>query len=330
MSPNAGFNHKVEEQAAYLANRLLKNEKSLRKWARNNDFHALRLYDRDIPEIPLAIDRYETDRGVKLVVALYERPYEKSDREESLWLDAMVSAACTALAIDNTSVFIKVRKHMRGLSQYDRNSDSHAEAIVQEAGLSFLVNLSDYLDTGLFIDHRLTRGMVASQSKGKLVLNLFSYTSSFSVYAVSGGCRRVTSVDLSNTYLTWSRKNFLLNKIPESVHEEVRMDVMLYLKEARKAGRKWDFIIADPPTFSNSKKSPQDFDVNHDWPELLEHCASVLELNGQILFSTNSRQLKWDGSKCPLEWQDITDATIPPDFRNKKIHRCWLLKATNQ
>lgn len=330
MTPESGFNDKIEEQAAYLVNRLLKNEKSLRRWARKNDFHALRLYDRDIPEIPLAIDRYETDRGIKLVAALYERPYEKSDKEESAWLDAMVGAVCTALSLDSGSVFIKVRKRMRGLSQYDRNSDSHAEAIVREAGLSFLVNLSDYLDTGLFLDHRLTRGMAASQSKGKSVLNLFSYTGSFSVYAAAGGCRLVTSVDLSNTYLAWCRKNFLLNNVPDSIHEEVRMDVMLFLREARKAGRKWDFIIADPPTFSNSKKSPEDFDINLDWPELLERCASVLEPHGQILFSTNSRQLKWDGSKCPLEWQDITDATIPPDFRNRKIHRCWLLKAADR
>lgn len=325
MTADSSSDNKISEQATYLVNRLLKNEKSLRKWTRKNDFHALRLYDRDIPEIPLAIDRYETNRGTKLVVSLYERPYEKSDQEESAWLDAMIGAVCSALLIESGSVFIKVRKRMRGLSQYGRNSDSHEEAIVREAGLSFLVNLSDYLDTGLFLDHRLTRAMAASMSKGKTVLNLFSYTGSFSIYAASGGCRRVTSVDLSNTYLAWSRKNFIFNEIPDSVHEEVRIDVMLFLREARKSGRKWDFIIADPPTFSNSKKTPEDFDVNLDWPELLERCRAVLEPHGQILFSTNSRQLKWDGSKCPMKWQDITEATIPPDFRNRKIHRCWLL-----
>lgn len=330
MSSSSYFSDKTHQQATYLVNRLIKNEKSLRKWARKSDVHALRLYDRDIPEIPLAIDRYETDRGIKLVIALYERPYEKSDAEESLWLDVMISSICAALALDSSSVFIKVRKRMRGLSQYDKNSDSHAEATINEAGLSFLVNFSDYLDTGLFLDHRLTRAMVASLSAEKSVLNLFSYTGSFSVYAAHGGCRRVTSVDLSNTYLLWSRKNFLLNNISDDIHEEIRSDAMFFLKEARKAGRTWDLIIADPPTFSNSKKAPEDFDVNLDWPELLERCASVLNPGGYILFSTNSRQLKWDGSKSPLDWQDITESTLSPDFRNRKIHRCWLLGPKDQ
>lgn len=316
---------KDARQADYLANRLTKNEKQLRKWARKADIHALRLYDRDIPEIPLAIERYGQGDEAALVIALYERPYEKDDREEAAWLDLMAGSAAATLGIPPEKVFLKTRKRMKGLSQYGRSDEIKAESIIRESGLLFRVNFTEYLDTGLFLDHRPARTAIRAASKGLRVLNLFSYTGSFSVYAAAGGAAEVTSVDLSNTYLAWSMENFKINSLAESIHRPVKADAMEYLAEAGRSGKNWDIIIVDPPTFSNSTMMKADFDVNRDWPTLIHGCESLLAAGGLILFSTNSRQLKWDDTASSLPVADISELSIPPDFRNRKIHRCWLL-----
>jgi 23S rRNA (cytosine1962-C5)-methyltransferase len=198
---------------------------------------------------------------------------------------------------------------------------------VKEGGLSFVVNLSDYLDTGLFLDHRPTRALVKENSRGRRVLNLFSYTGSFSVYAAAGGASSATSVDISNTYLSWAERNMELNGFSASNHPLVRADVPSFLDDAAAAGMRWDLIIADPPTFSNSKKAPRDFDINEDWPALLSSCMELLSPGGLLFFSTNSRRLRWDPALCPFPWSDIGTATIPPDFRDSRIHRCWLCRA---
>lgn len=333
MSPDLSHasspSEKDERQAEYFSNRLQKNEKTLRKWARSRDIGALRLYDRDIPEVPLAVDLYREeageDKGPALVIALYERPYEKDEAEEAAWLGLMAAAASRALAVQPRRIYLKTRKRMKGLAQYGRQGDESAEAVVRESGLRFRVNFSDYLDTGLFLDHRPARSVVRAVAAGKRVLNLFSYTGSFSVYAAAGGAASVASVDLSNTYLAWAKDNFRLNGLSEDTHRAVKADAMAFLERSRLEGARWDIVVADPPTFSNSTMAKEDFDVNRDWPRLLAACAGVLAEGGLILFSSNSRQLKWDPEAVPLPWEDVSERSVPPDFRNRRIHRCWLL-----
>jgi 23S rRNA (cytosine1962-C5)-methyltransferase len=310
-------------QAEYLGNRIEKNIKRLRKWIRAEGIEAYRLYDRDIPEIPLAIDRY----GEALLIALYKRPYEKDENLEEEWLALMSNSAARAAGIDPGQVFRRTRERKRGSGQYERLRNERSERIVREGGLSFIVNLSDYLDTGLFLDHRPTRAMIRAEASGKDVLNLFCYTGSFSVYAAAGGASSVTSVDLSKTYLEWATRNLVLNNAPSSACSLVRSDVLTFLTQARKAGRQWDLIVADPPTFSNSK-SAADFDVNRDWPRLIDCCLDRLRPGGRLYFSTNSRKLRWEPGLVHAAVEDITEATIPPDFRNAKIHRCWRLNKT--
>jgi 23S rRNA G2069 N7-methylase RlmK/C1962 C5-methylase RlmI len=319
---------KDRKQAEYFRNRVSKNEKALRRWARREGVEALRLYDRDIPEVPLALDRY----GDALLMALYERPYEKEEELEAEWLALMALAAAEALGIEPSRVFTKKRRRQRGSGQYERLGSDAAERVVREGGLSFVVNLSDYLDTGLFLDHRPTRALVRAESSGREVLNLFCYTGSFSVYAAAGGAARVTSVDLSNTYLAWASRNLSLNGFSPSVHPLVRSDAGAFLASASAAGRRWDLVVVDPPTFSNSKASERDFDVNEDWPGLLRSCAAVLSPGGRLYFSTNSRKLKWSPETASELagrglWEDIGAATIPPDFRDPKVHRAWRLTA---
>ncbi len=311
-------------QAEYFRNRVAKNEKALRRWARREGVEALRLYDRDIPEVPLALDRY----GDALLMALYERPYEKEEELEAEWLDLMATSAAQALSVDPALVFMKRRKRQRGDEQYERLAGEAAERRVREGGLSFIVNLSDYLDTGLFLDHRETRSLVRAESAGKRVLNLFCYTGSFSVYAAAGGAASVTSVDLSNTYLSWASRNLALNGFSTDRHPLVRADALAYLEASARSGARWDLIVADPPTFSNSKSAEEDFDVNEDWPRLVGLCAAVLSPGGRLYFSTNSRKLKWSPEAAAEAtpgsgWEDIGAATIPPDFRDGKAHRCW-------
>jgi 23S rRNA G2069 N7-methylase RlmK/C1962 C5-methylase RlmI len=312
-------------QAEYFRNRVAKNAKALRRWARKEGVEALRLYDRDIPEVPLALDRY----GDELLMALYERPYEKDEALEEEWLSLMAKAAAEALCLDESKVHRKKRRRQKGEKQYERLSREKEELLVREGGLSFIVNLSDYLDTGLFLDHRITRALVRSASEGKRVLNLFSYTGSFSVYAASGGSSEATSVDLSNTYLFWAQRNLELNGFSSRRHPLVRSNVASFLSAARERGEKWDLIVVDPPTFSNSKASERDFDVVEDWPELLGACMHVLDPQGLLFFSTNSRRLKWSDALAQdivgvdREWEDLSAATIPPDFRDAKAHRCW-------
>lgn len=310
-------------QAEYFRNRVAKNDKALRRWARKEGVEALRLYDRDIPEVPLALDRY----GDAILLALYERPYEKDEDEEAEWLELMALAASEALGIDPESVFMKTRKRQKGSGQYERLGKDKAERVVREGGLAFVVNLSDYLDTGLFLDHRPTRGLVRAESAGKDVLNLFAYTGSFSVYAAAGGAASVTSVDLSNTYLDWAARNLALNGFSGEAYPLARADVAAFLAGAVSARRSWDLIVADPPTFSNSKGAEKDFDVNEDWPALVASCASLLRPGGRLYFSTNSRKLKWSAERVTGRWEDIGASTIPPDFRDKKTHRCWRLTA---
>ena len=340
----------TSRQSADFANRLSKRYRHLRKWAKRTDVHAFRLYDKDIPEIPLAVDIYQTFQPEKdqtetfAHIALYERPYEKDSQHEEAWLNTMADAVCNVLTIPKSNVFIKQRKKQRGeTSQYEKFAASKHCITVEEQGLKFIVNLSDYLDTGLFFDHRPLRLAVKNECRGKHVLNLFCYTGAFSVYAAKGGAASVDSVDLSHTYLEWAKKNFSLNNIDISQiadcggktvdkYRFIQEDAVKFIKSAANADTskalrcRWDIIILDPPTFSNSKRLKDVFDINRDWPEIVNAALKALNPSGVLYFSTNSAKLKMNEALVSGVVTDITDLTIPEDFRNKRIHRCWKIQ----
>lgn len=329
---------KNQYQAELFKNRLQKRFKHLSKWAKREGVFAYRLYDKDIPEIPLAVDIYfaETDGPEKrafLLIYLYKRPYEKSQEEEREWLLVIEEAASSSLLIPKERIFIKLREKQKGKSQYEKAGSSKNLIRVKEGECFFYVNVEDYLDSGLFLDHRPARYMVFKEAKNKKVLNLFSYTGSFSAHAAKGGAASVDSVDLSNTYLNWAKENLKLNKLfDEETTRLIKSDVIVFLKKAIEEQKKWDLIICDPPTFSNSK-SADIFDVNKDWLNLCLLCLKVLAKNGRLYFSTNSQKIKFDeaelinSSEQKIRVKDITKASIPEDFRNQKIHKMWMIEA---
>lgn len=366
-------------QAELFSNRLKRKYKELRKQMRKNRISCYRLYDRDIPEVPVSLDLYEflpdgvdsvmeaarfmADQNERLsandpaiekeikkrtwaVLYLYERPYEKSEEEETLWLDAMAKAAADILGIDKSHIIKKSRGHKshKEDEQYQKNDSQIAiEGLVQEQGQLFRVDLTSYLDTGLFFDHRPLRATVRDTSSKKRVLNLFCYTGSFSVYAAQGNASYVESVDLSNTYLTWAKDNMKLNGFTDKKkYDFTRADCQVFLQEkavAAKGGKLaaeelYDLIILDPPTFSNSKATNDVLDINRDWPQLLKDCLNILAPGGTLYFSTISERIKFDISKIPpktaagseFTWKEITEQTISADFAGKKPHKAWEFK----
>ena len=366
-------------QAELFSNRLKRKYKELRKQMRKNRISCYRLYDRDIPEVPVSLDLYEflpdgvdsvmeaarfmADQNERLsandpavekeikertraVLYLYERPYEKSEEEETLWLDAMAKAAADILGIDKSHIIKKSRGHKshKEDEQYQKNDSQIAiEGLVQEQGQLFRVDLTSYLDTGLFFDHRPLRATVRDTSSKKRVLNLFCYTGSFSVYAAQGNASYVESVDLSNTYLAWAKDNMKLNGFTDKrKYNFTRADCQVFLQEkavAAKGGKLaaeelYDLIILDPPTFSNSKATNDVLDINRDWPQLVKDCLNILAPGGTLYFSTNSERIKFDISKIPPQtaagseftWTEIPAQTISADFAGKKPHKAWEFK----
>jgi 23S rRNA G2069 N7-methylase RlmK/C1962 C5-methylase RlmI len=309
---------KTAAQAEMLVNRLTKRYRHLRKWARRIGTDAFRLYDRDIPEIPLVLDLYSD----AVAGALYERPYEKDPTEENRWLHAMTEAVSGALDIPRERIFLKQRHRQRGTAQYEKILDCHEFRDVREGGLCFRVNLSDYLDTGLFPDHRKTRSLVRDAARGKRVLNLFCYTASFSVYAAAGALS-VDSVDMSNTYLDWAKTNFALNGLlagNTSPWRFIRADALRFLEDAAAAGLSWDLIILDPPAFSNSKKMTGTLDLKRDHRTLIKGCLSLLNPGGQLLFSANARSFHLDPADFPdAAVEDIREKIRDEDFRGKRL-----------
>jgi 23S rRNA (cytosine1962-C5)-methyltransferase len=293
---------------AMLANRVRKNARHLGKWARREAVTCWRVYDRDIPEIPITVDTYEG--------ALVINDYRAFERDDA-WLDAAVAAVRAALGADE--VFVKHRErfaHRGAEQQYERQSDRGAWRTVREGGHQFRVNLSDYVDTGLFLDHRITRALAAAEPAGTM-LNLFGYTGAFSVYAAAAGMR-TTTVDLSNTYLEWAGENLALNRLTgELVHADVRE----FLADARRGGRRWDLVVVDPPTFSNSKRMDYTWDLQRDHAALLRDVLAVC--GGVVWFSTNRRRFELALDDPALAITDMTRATIPPDFRDARIHHAY-------
>lgn len=398
MNDSENIETKREYQAELFSNRLKKKYKELRKWARKNRISSYRLYDRDIPEIPVSLDLYEflpegidsvleaarfissqnerlsandptVEKEIKersyAVLYLYERPYEKAEEEEALWLQAMAVSAAGVLGLDTSHIIKKSRgrKSHKNNEQYQKNTgmtsrdksetDNTEHSIIGlapaintitgniiEQGQLFRLDLTSYLDTGLFFDHRSLRSDVRDTCSKKRVLNLFCYTGSFSVYAAQGNAAFVESVDLSNTYLSWAKDNMKLNGFTDkNRYAYTRADCMRFLQEkavAAKSGKLesddlYDLIILDPPTFSNSKATSDVLDINRDWPQLVKDCLNILAPGGKLYFSTNSERLKFDINKIPpktaagssFTCTDITDITIPVDFAGKKPHKVW-------
>lgn len=299
-----------------LTNRVRKNAKHLRKWARREGVSCYRVYDRDIPEYPLAVDWYE---GALYVAEYARRGQEERAAEE---VDDWMRAVASALDVAEDDCFLKQRKRQSGTSQYERVGADRATRHVREDDLRFEVNLSDYLDTGLFLDHRVTRRMVREESAGRVVWNLFCYTGAFSVHAAAGGARETLSVDMSATYLEWTERNLRANGFAAEKHTTLRVDATAWLESV--APEQTDLIVLDPPTFSNSKRMRGHFDVQRDHVSLIAHCRRALRPGGVLYFSNNQRTFRLDEQAFSgLDAAEITHKTVPADFRRKRPHRCW-------
>ena len=315
--------------AQMFGNRISKNLRLFGKTARAQKLDNFRLYDADMPEYALAVDRYaEAPSGA---VHLYVQEYAAPDSIEPAAAARRRAEAMAALPaatqVDLERIHLRVRRRQRGTSQYTRVAQQGEYTCIEESGLKFLVNFSDYLDTGLFLDHRLTRQRLRAAAAGRRFLNLFCYTASASVYAAAGGARHSLSVDLSSTYLDWAAENYRVNALTRADHELLRADCREWLAAARAAS--WDLIFLDPPTFSNSKRMNGVLDTQRDHMELLGQCMRLLAPGGLLLFSTNAQRFKLDDAAL-AQWAvaDISTATIPFDFkRNPRIHRAYELRA---
>lgn len=306
-------------------NRLSKVYKHVGKQARRQGITCYRVYDHDLPEFPFCIERYEEH----IYLAEYKRRHTLSEEEHEQWLEDCIVIISEILELPAEHVYIKQRQRKQGrLGQYQRVATEEVFFQAREAGLTFKVNLSDYLDTGLFLDHRITRGMVREVSNNKRVLNLFCYTASFSVYAAAGGAASVTSVDLSKTYLKWGEDNMVLNDLYDpNKHFYVHADVKQYL-DSLKPGS-FDLVIMDPPTFSNSKRMVDFLDIQRDHVELLNKTLRAVSPGGVIFFSTNYRRFVLEQEQIhSSSIKDITKATTPFDFQGKLSRWCYRIEKT--
>ena len=306
-----------------FANRLGKNAKHYLKWARRHNIEAWRLYDRDIPQFPFAIDVY----GGQIHLQEYDTGWLMQPEEYETWLSEVLEAVAFITGFAPADIHLKRRERQKGTQQYEKTGKAGADFIVHEHGRRFWVNLEKYLDTGLFLDHRNTRQRVGEMAAGKRVLNLFAYTGSFSVYAATGGAAASETVDLSNTYLDWARRNFELNGIDEARHQIVRADVFQYLQAAAQAGKPFDLIVMDPPSFSNSKKMLDILDIQRDHMRLIDGAMALLASDGLLFFSNNLRSFALDEAVAQkYAVKEISKQSVPEDFRNKKIHQCWEIR----
>ena len=312
----------TSEVAVDFANRLQKNIKKIEKWAKQQGIDAYRLYDADLPEYNLAVDRYADH----IVVQEYAAPKNiDANKARQRLLDA-VNATLNVTGIETNKLILKVRQKQKGTNQYEKLANKGEYFYVNEYGAKLWVNLTDYLDTGLFLDHRLTRKMLGEMAQGKDFLNLFAYTGSATVHAALGKAKSTTTVDMSNTYLNWAEQNLLLNDIEGKQHKLIQADCLQWLE---KCDRQFDLIFVDPPTFSNSKRMEDSWDVQRDHIKLMTNLKRILRPNGTIVFSNNKRGFKMDFAKLEelgLIAVEISHKTLPLDFeRNKQIHNCWLV-----
>jgi 23S rRNA (guanine2445-N2)-methyltransferase / 23S rRNA (guanine2069-N7)-methyltransferase len=314
-----------DNQAEMFANRLRKNLKKIGKWAKQNQVSCYRLYDADLPEYAVAVDVYQGDE-TWVNVQEYESPKTIDPAKANQRLAGAMVEIPKVLDIPKEQVFLKIRRKQKSTDQYEKQGESGRFHVVEEGGCKFWVNFEDYLDTGLFLDHRPIRLMIQQQAKGKRFLNLFAYTGSASVHAAVGGAASSVTVDMSNTYLDWAKRNFDLNGI-QGDHKLLRANCVEWLMEQAGAKDKpqFDLIFLDPPTFSNSKKMGEAFDIQNDHLHLLRSAVALLAADGVLYFSTNFRRFKLDRQAlADLQIEDISAQTIPEDFaRDQKIHYCW-------
>jgi 23S rRNA G2069 N7-methylase RlmK/C1962 C5-methylase RlmI len=311
-----------EDKSCPLKNCMRNNYRHLRKWAKKSQTNCFRIYDRDIKAYPLVIDIY----AGKFCIQLFSESRDGSELRQDL-KDAAEKALCTLFNISPSAIYWKIRIKRQKAEQYEKLSDEKEFFEVYEHGIKFKINLTDYLDTGLFLDHRQTRQMVAAEAKGKRLLNLFAYTCAFSIQAAAAKSAFTKSVDLSNTYTEWGRDNFLINNLASDTNEIVRADCLEFVKEELFKNQTYDLIVIDPPTLSRSKKMQQMFDIQLDYAKILIPALKLLSADGCLYFSTNSRKFKMDPLLFPdCQVEDITPRTIPLDFHDSKIHRCWRLK----
>ncbi|MFQ7554950.1 MAG: bifunctional 23S rRNA (guanine(2069)-N(7))-methyltransferase RlmK/23S rRNA (guanine(2445)-N(2))-methyltransferase RlmL [Haemophilus parainfluenzae] len=308
--------------AVDFANRLQKNIKKIEKWAKQQGLDAYRLYDADLPEYNVAVDRY----GDHIVVQEYAAPKNIDENKARQRLLDAVTATLQVIGIETNKLILKVRQKQKGTNQYEKLANKGEYFYVNEYGAQLWVNLTDYLDTGLFLDHRLTRKMVGEMAKGKDFLNLFAYTGSATVHAALGRAKSTTTVDMSNTYLNWAEQNLILNDIEGKQHKLIQADCLQWLE---KCDRQFDLIFVDPPTFSNSKRMEDSWDVQRDHIKLMRNLKRILRPNGTIVFSNNKRGFKMDFEaldELGLSAVEISAKTLPLDFeRNKQIHNCWIV-----
>ncbi len=313
------LNQAVAAGAEGFVNRLRKNLRHLSRWAEREGVSCYRLYDADLPEYAVAVDRYEQ----WLHVQEYAPPPTVDPTRARERLEQVLAALPAVLELPPENLFLKIRQRQKGADQYQKQADRGRFHEVREGPARFLVNFTDYLDTGLFLDHRPTRQSLGERAAGQRFLNLFGYTATATVHAALGGATCTTTVDLSSTYLDWARRNLELNGVLGPQHELIQADCRQWLTQAR--DRRYDLIFLDPPTFSNSKRMEETFDVQRDHVELLRQVLPLLTPSGVLIFSTNHRKFRLDRDALPdLRIEDWSRRTLPPDFaRNPKIHQCW-------
>jgi 23S rRNA (guanine2445-N2)-methyltransferase / 23S rRNA (guanine2069-N7)-methyltransferase len=311
----------VSENAQMFANRLAKNQKRLKKWLKQSGETCYRIYDADMPEYALAVDRY----GDRVHVQEYAAPSSINPAQAQKRLFDALEVLPEALGVDPSKIYVKRRERQAGAAQYQKREASGERFEVQEGSARLWVNLRDYLDTGLFLDHRPVRRMLGEMASGKRFLNLFCYTATATVQAALGGASDSVSVDMSNTYLEWARDNFALNKLDPRLHRVVRDDCFRWLETAN---AQFDLIFMDPPTFSNSKKMRDTLDVQRDHPRLVELAMARLAPGGTLVFSNNQRRFKLDEALSErYAVEEITTRTFDPDFqRRTNLHHVFLLR----
>ena len=312
---------KLSPGAEMFANRLQKNLKKLKKQADREQTDSFRIYDADLPEYAVAVDLY----GDEVHLQEYHAPKTVDSRKAAQRLEDVQAALPQVLNLPEGNIHLKVRQRQKGLQQYEKQAQRGVFKEVHEGDCRFLVNLTDYLDTGLFLDHRLTRKLVQELAAGTRFLNLFAYTGAVTVHALRGGARETTTIDMSKTYLQWAARNIRLNGFSPERQELIQADCLHWLETAK---GEYDLIFLDPPSFSNSKSMTTTFDVQRDHVDLLRRVSGLLAPGGTLIFSNNLRTFSMESAALPeLEIEDISAKTIPFDFqRNPRIHNCWLIR----
>lgn len=316
-----------QQVAPDFANRLKKNIAKISKWAKKEGLECFRVYDADLPEYNVAIDFYKS----QIVIQEYAAPKTIAEEKARRRLMNILRATIQVTGADANDVILKVRERQKGTSQYQKLGEGSRYMEVKEYDVNLLVNLHDYLDTGLFLDHKVTRRNLSRMAAGKDFLNLFAYTGSATVHAAQGGAKSTLTVDMSKTYLEWAQKNMKLNGHVGNHHQFLQADCLQWLQQANDD---YDLIFIDPPTFSNSKRMAQTFDVQRDHIMLMENLKRMLRKDGQVVFSNNKRNFKMDFDgleKLGLRAENISSKTLPLDFaRNKQIHNCWIITHSSE